>query len=92
MRTDSGARAFWTPRITRLLDEDLFLPAAQSAWGALVSAVQPSGKLGWVQPIGDTPEHLSHEKNEAYGTAALVLTGGEILKYIDINNTNHSLL
>ncbi len=75
-----------------LLDEDLFLPAAQSAWGALVSAVQPSGKLGWVQPIGDTPEHLSHEKNEAYGTAALVLTGGEILKYIDINNTNHSLL
>jgi hypothetical protein len=66
-----------------LLDENIFLPAAKASWTALVSAVQPCGKLGWVQPIGDTPEHLSPEKNEVYGTAALVLAGGEILKYIN---------
>ena len=74
-----------------LLDETVFLPAAQAGWEALVSAVQPCGKLGWVQPIGDTPEHLSAEKNEVYGTASLVLVGGEILKYINTNTNNSSL-
>lgn len=69
-----------------LLDEAGFVPAAKAGWEAMVSAVQPCGELGWVQPIGDTPEHLSPEKNEVYGTAALVLTGGEIIKYI---NTKH---
>ncbi len=69
-----------------VLDEASFMPAARAGWKALVSAVQPGGKLGWVQPIGDTPDHISAEKNEVYGTAALVLAGNEVLKYIHNKN------
>ena len=69
-----------------LLDRAAFLPAAKAGWTALVSAVQPGGKLGWVQPIGDTPDHISADKNEVYGTAAFVLAGGEVLQYIHNNN------
>lgn len=69
-----------------ILDEGSFLPAAMAGWKAMVSAVQPGGKLGWVQPIGDTPDHISAEKNEVYGTAALVLAGNEVLKYIHNKN------
>ena len=64
-----------------LLDKEKFLPVAKAGWEALVAAVQPGGKLGWVQPIGDTPDHISAEKNEVYGTAAFVLTANEILNY-----------
>ena len=65
-----------------LLDEDAFLPSAQKGWSALIAALQPGGKLGWVQPIGDTPDHISADKNEVYGTAAFTLAGLQVLKYI----------
>lgn len=55
---------------------------AVRAWDALVSSVQDGGKLGWIQPIGDTPENISADKNEVYGTAALALTGKEVIEYL----------
>lgn len=51
----------------------------------MVKAVQPDGMLGYVQPIGDAPQNFSATKNEAYGTAALMLAGLEVAKYIEKN-------
>lgn len=69
-----------------LIEEGQHLHAAESGWKALVSAVTRGGKVGWVQPIGDTPDHISADKNEVYGTAALVMAGGEVLNYINSKN------
>ena len=72
-----------------LLDEERYLPTARRAWEAMVRAVQPSGKLGYVQPIGDRPENISAEKNEVYGTAALALAGLEVCRYLEHHGMDH---
>ncbi len=51
----------------------------------MVKAVQPTGMLGFVQPIGDAPQNVSAEKNEVYGTAAFMLAGLEVIEYV-VNN------
>lgn len=66
-----------------LLDEEAYLPVAIKAWNAMAAAVHPSGKLGYVQPIGDRPENISAESNEVYGTAALALAGLQYVKYLE---------
>ena len=77
------AYALWWGINNGLMDESKYLKNAVKAWESLVSAMHPDGKLGYVQPIGDTPENISSDKNEVYGTAALALTGKEIIKYIN---------
>jgi rhamnogalacturonyl hydrolase YesR len=66
-----------------LLCEDKYLISAKKAWNAMVLAVQPNGMVGYVQPIGDTPQNISSLKNEVYGTASLLLAGLEVAKYIE---------
>ncbi len=64
-----------------LLSEKEYLPAAKKAWSAMVAAVHPDGKLGYVQPIGDAPQNITADKNEVYGTAAFALSGLEVAAY-----------
>jgi tetratricopeptide (TPR) repeat protein len=53
-----------------LLDREVYLPRVTKAWEALVSAVFPNGKLGWVQPIGEYPN--SANTYDSLGEAYLV--------------------
>ncbi len=64
-----------------LLDKEFFLPVAVKAWQAMVKSVHENGMLGFVQPIGDSPQNITAEKNEVYGTAALILAGLEVARY-----------
>lgn len=68
-----------------LLDKKEYLTPSIKAWQAMVKAVQPTGMLGYVQPIGDTPQNIAASKNEVYGTAAFMLAGLEVVKYIENN-------
>ena len=63
-----------------LLDRDVYLPQVTNAWEALVSAVFPNGKLGWVQPIGEDPKKVTADMTEVYGVGAFLLAGTEMLK------------
>lgn len=63
-----------------LLDRGQYEPAVQKAWQALVSAVYPDGKLGWVQPIGEDPRDVTAEMTEVYGVGAFLLAGTELLQ------------
>ncbi len=54
--------------------------AVRRGWSALVRAVQPSGKLGYVQRVGDAPGDTGPEQTEMYGTGAFLLAGSEILR------------
>jgi len=62
-----------------LLNREVFRPAISRAWDALRAAVQPDGKLGFVQAIGDQPGFSNENSTEAYGTGAFLLAGSEIL-------------
>jgi rhamnogalacturonyl hydrolase YesR len=65
-----------------LLDREAALPAVKRGWQGLNWALQPSGKLGWVQQIGYDPRSVTAEDSMEYGTGAFLLAGSEILEIV----------
>lgn len=63
-----------------LLEKKKYFPSIKKAWNTLVEAVQPSGKLGFVQRVGDGPDEVKKEDTETYGTGAFLLAGSEVYK------------
>ncbi len=64
-----------------VLDREKFLPVVEKAWSALTECVNEEGRVGWVQPIGATPEkNFSQDSWEVYGTGAFLLAGSEVIK------------
>lgn len=55
-----------------LLDKETWLPVMTKGWNALLSAVEPSGKLGYVQPIGADPKKVNRSMTEVYGTGQCI--------------------
>ncbi|HWB90944.1 MAG TPA: glycoside hydrolase family 88 protein [Puia sp.] len=62
-----------------VLSRATYWPVVLKSWNALKAAVQPDGKLGWVQQIGDKPGAADANSTEAYGTGAFLLAGAQIL-------------
>lgn len=62
------------------LDRETYLPIVLKGWEALTDAVYPNGKLGWVQPIGESPVSTTKDMTELYGVGSFLLAGTEILK------------
>jgi unsaturated rhamnogalacturonyl hydrolase len=65
-----------------LLDRGTYEPPAQKGWSALVRAVHPDGKLGYVQQVGASPEPTSAETTEIYGIGALLHAGTELHRMV----------
>ena len=61
-----------------LLDAKVYTPNVRLGWQALVRAVHPNGKLGWVQPISDRPELNSYEDTQIYGVGGFLLAAGAV--------------
>ena len=70
-----------------LLSEAEYLPTVTKGWAILNSAVHPSGKLGWVQQIGDAPDGVSYDDSQIYGVGAFLLAGSEIY---DLQKSKHN--
>jgi rhamnogalacturonyl hydrolase YesR len=62
------------------LDKATYQPIVEKGWKALIEAVWPDGKLGWVQPIGENPKNVTAEMTEVYGVGAFLLAGSEVYK------------
>lgn len=60
-----------------------FLPVVKKGWQALTDAVDPDGKLCWVQPIGADPKKVTREMTELYGPGAFLMAACEIYKLCD---------
>lgn len=65
-----------------ILDSETYLPVVQNAWQGLASAVQLSGRVGWVQQVGSKPQTVSRYDTEAYGVGAFLLAGSEVAALI----------
>jgi rhamnogalacturonyl hydrolase YesR len=61
-----------------LLADAKYRDAAERGWAALVKAVEPDGKLGWVQQIGAGPDVVSRDDTQLYGVGAFLLAGSAI--------------
>ena len=42
-------------------------------WAALAGAIQPDGRLGWVQQVSDRPEAVAASDTQYYGVGAFLL-------------------
>lgn len=62
------------------LPEEKFRPVAERAWKGLVSCVDDSGRLGWVQPTGHDPRPVYQHETLEYGTGAFLLAGREMIR------------
>ncbi len=65
-----------------ILEREAYLPMVLKAWDGLNAAVQPDGKLGWVQQIGAAPAEINKEMTEVYGVGAFLLAGSEMMKLL----------
>ena len=80
---ESSGTAFFTYGIAwgiraGLLDRRDYEPTARRGWNALTRAIQPDGRLGWVQQVSDRPEKVAAEDTQYYGVGAFLLAATAI--------------
>lgn len=63
-----------------VLDRAHFAPVADKAWAALLTCVNPDGRLTHVQPVGMTPVTFDPNTSEPYGIGAFLLAGREMIR------------
>lgn len=71
------------------LDGTDFLPVVQKSWQYLTTvALQPSGKIGYVQPIGERAipgQVVNQESTSNFGVGAFLLAATEMYRYLSGN-------
>jgi unsaturated rhamnogalacturonyl hydrolase len=61
-----------------LLKDPKYTASARLGWSALAKAVQPDGKIGWVQQVGYAPDHVEAGDTQLYGSGAFLLAASEV--------------
>lgn len=61
-----------------VLDRATYSPAVARGWAALSRAVQPDGRLGWVQQVGYAPDHVAASDTQLYGSGAFLMAASEV--------------
>ena len=80
---ESSGTAFFTYGIAwgisaGLLDSKSYGPVVRRGWNALLAAVQPDGRLGWVQQVSDRPEKVQAQDTQYYGVGAFLLAATQV--------------
>lgn len=65
-----------------LLSQVEYEPTVMKAWNVLVKNINVDGKLGYVQKVGESPEMVSVDDSEAYGSGAFLMAASEVYKMI----------
>ena len=63
-----------------LLPADQYRPSIDRGWTALAAAVEPDGKLGWVQRVGAAPDQVGPDDTQLYGVGAFLLAAAEVAR------------
>lgn len=63
-----------------LLDRASHWPAVERGWSAMARRIGPDGAVGFVQPIGASPEPFDPGSTVPYGTGAVLMASAEILR------------
>jgi len=61
-----------------LLERATFESAVRRGWQALERAIQPDGRLGWVQPPGDRPSEVASTDMNFYGVGVFLLAAATV--------------
>ena len=61
-----------------LLEDAAYGPAVGRGWAAMERAVDPDGKLGWVQQVGYAPDQVQADDTQLYGVGAYLLAASQV--------------
>lgn len=61
-----------------LLARARYAPTIDKGWKALEAAVEPDGRLGWVQRVGVAPDQVGRDDTQLYGVGAFLLAASEV--------------
>jgi rhamnogalacturonyl hydrolase YesR len=90
-RPETSGTGFFTFGLAYGVASDLLGPeyraAAEKGWAALARAVEPDGKLGFVQPIGAAPDAVAREDTHPFGVGAFLLAATAVA---DMRATDHA--
>ncbi len=63
-----------------LLSRADYEPVVRRGWAALNKAIQPDGRLGYVQQVSDRPEKVEPQDTQFYGIGAFLLAATEVAR------------
>jgi len=63
-----------------LLPREEYEPVVRRGWVALNRAIQPDGRLGYVQQVSDRPETVEAQDTQFYGVGAFLLAATEMAR------------
>jgi len=63
-----------------LLEHSKYMPHIQKAWAGLVAHIYADGRLGSIQPVGDSPGKFHLTSSYVYGVGGFLMAGSEIYK------------
>lgn len=69
-----------------ILDKEVYQPVVDKSWEYLTTiALQPNGKIGYIQPIGErADQHVVNAETTAdFGVGAFLLAASEMVKYLN---------
>lgn len=83
---ESSGTGFFVYALTWGVNEGIlpakdFMPVIRKGWAALLTCVQPDGKLGFVQIPAAEPGKATADDTEVYGVGAFLLAGSELIRY-----------
>ncbi|WP_297506889.1 glycoside hydrolase family 88 protein [uncultured Caulobacter sp.] len=61
-----------------LLSRAKYGPVIDRGWKALDAAIEPDGRLGWVQRVGVAPDQVGRDDTQLYGVGAFLLAASEV--------------
>ena len=62
-----------------LLERAEYETAVRRGWSALERAIQPDGRLGWVQQVSDRPDEVVATDTEIYGVGAFLMAAAAVV-------------
>lgn len=65
-----------------VLDKKEYLPVVEKAWKALSTAINPDGRLGFVQGGGDRPNSSGYDKSNWYSAGGFLMAARQVHKLI----------
>ena len=65
-----------------ILDRAEYLPCVEKAWKAITKNINEAGRLGWVQPIGDSPAAYTEDAYQVYAVGAYLCAAMELRKLV----------
>jgi rhamnogalacturonyl hydrolase YesR len=66
-----------------ILTDEKSKEIVKKGWHAIEEAVEPSGRVNWVQHVGKSPDPVKKTDSQLYGVGAVLLAASEMVKWED---------